>query len=190
MKAKIRGKNYILLGYMIIVVLLSTIVANIYHESQPAGKQIVEGHAVWQKYDLDAATNDAASIVHGRVVEKSETFINEYDEPYRNVTIEVINTLKGTDSSEMFTYVEMGGETDTHIYKTEGFEDVKADEEYILFLNKHGAILSPSTRLPVNNGVVSAENEMLPEGQSRNANATTMDINEYVESIKNQLSTK
>ncbi len=124
-------------------------------------KELSISHAAWIGYTAEDAINKAATIVHGFVVDKSETRVHEgytsdgqlVQEFYREVTIRVVDTIKGEDVGFVI-YLEMGGETDTHIYQVDGYPYVDSSDEVILLLDDIGALLHPNALLKVKDGTV------------------------------------
>lgn len=153
------------------------------------------GYPVWRAYTFETAIEEATTIVYGKVASKSGTLMREvvdssgkvHKEYYREVEIQVIDLLMGEGSPKNITYLEMGGETDTHIYMIEGFSPVNDSEEYVFFLNQYGACLSPSTVMTVTDERITAEGNMLPGGQAKNNNTTTTGVEEYLNKVKNHL---
>lgn len=145
-----------------ILIIIST--AIVYYSaglSKKDNKELSISHAAWIGYTAEDAINKATTIVHGFVMDKSETRVHEgytsdgqlVQEFYREVTIRVVNTIKG-DNDGTVIYLEMGGETDTHIYKVDGYPYVDISDEVILLLDDKGAILHPNALLKVSNGTV------------------------------------
>ena len=124
-------------------------------------KEISTSHVAWIGYTAEDAINKASTIVHGIVMNKSETKVHEgytsdgrlVQEYYREVTIRVVDTIKG-DNDGTVIYLEMGGETDTHIYQVEGYPYVDVLDEVILLLDDKGALLHPNALLTVSSGTV------------------------------------
>ena len=137
-------------------------------------KVVVREGGIWPAYTFSEAIEEAVTIVHGRAVGKSATKAHQitYDdysplfEYYKEVSIEVIDILKGKTDNSLVTYLEFGGETEEVIYVFEDIKPVKINSEYIFFLNKHGAALSPMTLLPVENGTVLGQGKIMPTSET------------------------
>ncbi len=151
----------------------------------------------WAYYSFEQATNTAATILHGKVISKSDTKTYEYIDSigkegiefYKEVTIEVIDALKGNISENTITYIEMSdGETDDYIFTIDGLKDILIDpgSEYIFFLNENGSMISPGCILHVSDGnVIIKYSPMLPKSYTpTDPNSKSIDIETYVNAIK------
>ncbi len=150
-------------------------------------------------YSFEQATNTAATILHGKVISKSDTKTYEYIDSvgkeciefYKEVTIEVIDALKGDISENTITYIEMSdGETDDYIFTIDGLKNilVDIDTEYIFFLNKNGVMISPGCILRVSDGNVIIKGDMLPKSYTpTDPSSKSIDIETYVNAIKDQV---
>lgn len=152
--------------------------------------------ADWPFYTFDSAIEQATTIAYGKVVKKSKTKIYQTTtssgyvdkEYYKQVSIEVIDILKGNTDEKNITYLEFGGETNDAIYIWEGVEPVDIGDEYIFFLNPYGAFLSPLTMLPVENGTVLTKGKVAPEAQENQGEKTSdISVETYLEAIKSKL---
>ena len=183
-----------------ICILLLSLVVGVgvlnFKKNQNKDKEIVTATALWPSFSFESAVDQASTIVYGKVVEKSDTKTHQttsssgniHTEYYKEVFIEVIDILKGDVNDTAVTYLEMGGETDDVIYVFEGVDPVEINDEYIFFLNKHGAFLSPMTLLPVINGTVLTEGKIAPVYQTgQETRILNISIEAYVEAIKNEL---
>lgn len=194
-----KRKITIILSCILIVSLAVVIGTNITQKTkQPAEKQVVTGYPVWRAYTFETAIEEVATIVYGKVAGKSGTLMREvvdssgkvHKEYYKEVEVQVNDLLKAEGSPKTITYLEMGGETDTHIYKIDGFNPVNDSDEYVFFLNKYDACLSPATVMSVDDGIVTVEKSMLPGGKVKNTTFTTIGVEEYVNKVKKHLESK
>jgi hypothetical protein len=62
-------------------------------------------------------------------------------------------------------------------------EPIELGEEYILFLNKHGAAISPMALLKVNEDVVLTEGKLVPESDVSTF-STEVSVESYLNAIK------
>lgn len=132
--------------------------------------------------------------MYGRAVGKSATKAHQitYDEYsplyeyYKEVSIEVIDVLKGNMDATTVICLEFGGETEEVIYIEKSQEPIELGEEYILFLNKHGATLNPMTLLKVNEDVVLTEGKLIPESDVSTF-STEVSVESYLNAIKSVL---
>ena len=151
---------------------------------------------MWPSHTFESAVDEASTIVYGRVVDKSDTKVHEvanvngqaYYEYYREVSVEVIDILKGNRDDTTITYLEMGGETDEVIYIFDDMEPVEVNGEYVFFLNKYGAFLSPMTLLPVSNGTVLTQGKIVPADEtSQSTRSVNVSVKSYLEAIQSEL---
>lgn len=157
-------------------------------------KKVIKGEAMWPAYSFASAVDEAVTIVHGRVVDKSSTKVHQmanvngqsYNEYYREVSIEVIDILKGKMEDAMVTYLEFGGETEELIYVFDDIEPVEINGEYIFFLNYHGAALSPMTLLPVDNGTVLTQGKIIPTSTTSTL-SSDISVESYLREIESAL---
>ena len=149
----------------------------------------------WVYYTFEEAVVEADTIVYGKVVEKSDTLIHEASTSgestvrnlYKEVTIEVLDVIKGNKRSDTVTYYEWGGETEDFSQVIDNFDPVKVDGEYIFYLHEPGVTIGgPSGILPVTNGVVSIKGKYAPEGADDTASGA-MDIDKYISDVKAML---
>lgn len=159
-------------------------------------KRTVTKTAMWPSFSFESAVNQATTIVYGKVVDKSDTKIHQttsssgniYTECYKEVSIEVIDILKGNMDDNTVTYLEWGGETEDAIYIFSGMTPVEINDEYIFFLNMYGAFLSPMTLLPVENGTVLTKGKIAPDSQTNQETRTSdISVETYLEAIKSGL---
>lgn len=167
-------------------------------KSEPAEKHVVEMSPMWPYVDLDSATNEAEFIVHGKVTDISETKVHElvdslgktHKEYYKDITLEVIEQLKGADIGPTVIYDELGGETEDLIYILAGYEPLKMGEEVILFATEHGTFLSPVTLIRITDGSIRPAPEMLPESMvdmySDDA-SNTLSVSDYLDAVEAKL---
>ena len=97
--------------------------------------------------------------------------------------IEVIDILKGNMDAATVICLEFGGETEEAIYIEKSQEPIELGEEYILFLNKHGAAISPMALLKVNEDVVLTEGKLVPESDVSTF-STEVSVESYLNAIK------
>lgn len=146
----------------------------------------------WVDLSFEDAVNNAATIVHGRVLSKRNTLVHKtaalrLDLPgdySREVTVEVIETIKGEVDSTI-VYLELGRETNISNYVFREIDVVEPDDEYIFFLNEYGT-LSPAELVPVSDGYVLTKGRVAPEA-SGDQQGETMILEEYIDAIKSQL---
>ena len=164
--------------------------------SNTTKKTVVIGYVTWRTYSLEEATETAATIVYGKVVDKSDMLLRKvplsdgtfWDDYYTEVYVEVSEVIKGDVTGSTFTYIEQGGETEDTIYVLDGVDPVVIGEEYVFFVNQHGAMLSPVTVLPVTDGVVSITGGYLvPTNANVDESVNKMDVADYISAIKEQL---
>lgn len=162
-------------------------------------KKVVTVSTSWMGYDFKQAAMQATTIVHGKVLDKSETIVLPvydtvgnfaYNEYYREVTVEVLEAVKGAENVETITYLELGGETEEIVYVFEGIRILNIGEECIFFLNESGAFLNPETVLPISNGFVSPSNALVPENytiQQAYTMSSGIKVDTFMDAIKNEL---
>ena len=110
-------------------------------EMQNVEKPVVTEYACWKAYTFEEAIEASTTIVYGKVKNISGTLLHEvptpdgqvYREYYKNVTVEVLEAIKGVAAEETTTtYLELGVETEDAIYVLEGVDPVAIGEEYNL----------------------------------------------------------
>ena len=162
-----------------------------------ADKTVTTVDALWPAYTFYEAIEEAETIVYGKVVDKGTTQIEEhvigedktFKEYYRDVTIEVIEMLKGDEESATVNYIEMGGETSTQVTQYSGVVPVSAGDRVILFLRENGSYICPDGlftedeegMITVPQNMMPQTNEMALEAENRCA------VAEYCEWIRNTL---
>ena len=156
-------------------------------------KIVITSNNSWPYYTFESAIDTAVTIVHGRAVEKSDTKAHQItfgeqpsSEYYKEVSIDVIDILKGDMDATTVTYLEFGGETEDAIYIYEGKEQLKLGSEYVLFLNQYGAALSPKTLLVVEDNVVLTQGKLVPELDVSTL-STEISVESYLNAIKSVL---
>ena len=174
----------------------------VFDETQNVEKPVVTDYACWQAYTFEEAIEASTTIAYGKVKNISGTLLHEvptpdgqvYREYYKNVTVEVLEAIKGVAAQETTTtYLELGGETEDAIYVLEGVDPVAIGEEYIFFLNKHGAFMSPATLVPVSDGVVQIRGMIHPETSSEQqayaagAQSEEYNLEQYITAIREEL---
>ncbi len=165
-------------------------------ELQQELQTVVMGSATWRTYSLEEATETAATIVYGKVADKSDMLLHKvplsngkiWDDYYTEVYVEVSEVIKGDVTGSTFTYIEQGGETEDTIYVVDGVDPVVIGEEYVFFVNQAGAMLSPVTVLPVTDGVVSITGGYLvPTNANAREAAGEIGVADFISAIKEQL---
>ena len=145
----------------------------------------------WVYYTFEEAVAEADTIVYGKVIEKSDTLIHETGASggstvknlYKEVTIEVLDVIKGDERKDTVTYYEWGGETEDFSQVIDNFDPVNVDEEYIFYLHEPGVTIGgPAGILPVTNGAVSVKGKYAPEGADDTASGA-MDIDKYISDV-------
>lgn len=164
-----------------------------------SNKTLHRRQACWIGYSFEKTIEKSSFIVRGTVTEKSETKI--YDNcdskgevvgqtAYREVTIEVLESLKGAENKETITYLELGGETDDAIYVYEGITPLNIGDEYLFFLNEYGAFWSPETVMPISEEYISPVSRLIPENFSNTntyGTTTRISVDSYINAIKEEL---
>ncbi|MBR2036804.1 MAG: hypothetical protein IKA09_03660 [Lachnospiraceae bacterium] len=152
--------------------------------------------ADWPFYTFNSAIEQATTIAYGKVVKKSKTKShqtttssgNVHTEYYKEVSIKVIDVLKGDVNDKTITYLEFGGETKDAIYIWKGVVPVDIGDEYIFFLNPYGAFLSPMTLLAVDDGTVLTKGKIAPDAQeNQGEKISDISVETYLEAIKSKL---
>ena len=125
-------------------------------------------------------------ITKGLPIYKSDGSISDYDY-YHEVTVEVLENIKGCENQNTIIYKEPGGETEDFIYIMNGVEPLDVDGEYIFFLYDNNTFLNPSTVIAVSDGMVKPSSELVPEvfGNTRSYNGISVDA--YIEVIRSEL---
>lgn len=101
-------------------------------ETEEKDKEIIQVSALWPYYSFESAVEEADTIVYGRVISKSDTRVFEakyHTEYYREVTVEILEKMKGAINEETVTFMEAGGENEDVIYLTSGVSPVEIGEE-------------------------------------------------------------
>ena len=157
-------------------------------------KKVITGEGMWPAYTFSSAVDEAVTIVYGKVLGKSDTKVHQvayvngqsHNEYYKEVSIEVIDILKGNMDETTVTYLEFGGETEDVIYIFDDIESVELDGEYIFFLNEYGAALSPMTLLPVDDNTVLTQGKIMPESEVSTL-STDVSVESYLSAIASAL---
>ena len=124
-------------------------------------KKHVEATAEWAYLTFEETVEKADIIIYGTAGERSETKTRSGgsgDNPldyYREIPIQVKNVVKGQGIGDTAIYREYGGETKDAVYSFRDFPLLESGKEYVLFLNKQGYSLFPSTIIPVEDGQIS-----------------------------------
>ena len=157
-------------------------------------KKVIKGEGMWPAYTFSSAVDEAVTIVYGKVLGKSDTKVHQvayvngqsHNEYYKEVSIEVIDILKGNMDETTVTYLEFGEETEDVIYIFDDIESVELDGEYIFFLNEYGAALSPMTLLPVDDNTVLTQGKIMPESEVSTL-STDVSVESYLSAIASAL---
>lgn len=145
-------------------------------------KVILQGCIDWMYISYEAVMENAAIVVHGKVIEEGEMYKDESTGNYcRKDIIEIIEAFRGADSQDTVIFKELGGETEDAIYKWDTVELVDLGKEYIFFLNEDGSYINPSTVVPVNGDTVTT---FLYSGNEGHA-AREIPLEEYLETARN-----
>ena len=149
----------------------------------------------WAGITFEEAVERAKTILHGRViskrcdtqVHKTAAFRNDVLIDYYNeVTIEVIEVIKG-ECDPTVSYLELGGrETNVAKYSFIGADVVTPNNEYLFFLNEYGMRLNPATLIPVCDGYVLTKGNVTPE-YSDKEQGEKMILDEYLDEIRRYL---
>ena len=180
----------VIVGLLVLVGIISI------KNNKNVDKEIVTSSALWPSYTFDSAIEQATTIAYGKVVKKNKTKShqtttssgNVHTEYYKEVSIKVIDVLKGDVKDKTVTYLEFGGETKDAVYIWEGVEPVDIGDEYIFFLNPYGAFLSPMTLLAVDDGTVLTKGKIAPDAQeNQGEKISDISVETYLEAIKSKL---
>ncbi|MBR3762836.1 MAG: hypothetical protein IKK59_08890 [Lachnospiraceae bacterium] len=191
----------------VIALLLSyTIPAKFNNDSKFAEKEIRTVQACWPAYTFNTAIEEASTIIHGKVVDVSDTLVNVIGtagngsvlrECYKEITVEVIEGIKGVDEeTASITFIQSGGETEDYIYIVTGIVPVEMGEEYIFFMNEKGSSLSPETLIPIDDGIAQVAGKIAPTMNTSQQTLTTnsgqgglkeYDLNQYITAIRGVL---
>ena len=177
----------------VVVVMIPVIVISNRGGGESVDKETVIVDALRPALSFEGVCRDATTIVYGKVVGVGETKVHEstgsagsiLKEYYKEITIEVIDLIKGAAKDNKVTYLQMGGETDTHIYIYEEYPPVSISDEVILFLSDRGVCLGPQACIYVKDGMVSLDHKVIPETYDAVKKATTAE--ELVEEISVQV---
>lgn len=163
-------------------------------------KQIKESLCTWPYYEISDAAKTADTIIRGKVLSRStitkglpiynqDGTIYDYDY-YREVTVEVVENIKGSEAKETIIYKEPGGETEDYIYRMHDVEPLIIGEEYIFFLYDNNTFLNPSTVIAISDEIVSPSSELLPQtsnGTQTYSTSNGISVDDYIEAIKAEL---
>ena len=118
-------------------------------------------------------------------------------ELYKEITVEVIEGIKGGDEeTDSITFIQSGGEVEDYIYVVSGIVPVEMGEEYIFFINEKGSSLSPSTLIPVEDGIARTAGKIAPMVNTTQQILTTnsgqgaleeYDLKQYITAIREEL---
>ena len=148
----------------------------------------------WMWITFEKAVERAKTILHGRViskrcdtqVDKTAAYRDGLSDYYNEVTIEVIEVIKG-ECDPTVSYLELGGrETNVANYIFLGTDVVTPNNEYIFFLNEYGTCLTPFTLKPVYDGYVSTKGNLNPEYSDKKQDEK-MILDKYIDEIRRQL---
>lgn len=161
------------------------------------GKQVQMIHSSWKAYTLESAIESANTVVYGTVTAKSDTKTHEVAalpdekvlyEYYQSVDIEVIDSIKGDPTLDVIEYKEMGGEGEDEIQVFVEEPELTIGDTVLVFLNEHGAILSPITVMWVDeNGIIDVYEEMIPKsfgGTLSDGGQAEIPVEEYCDELR------
>ncbi len=207
-KINAKFKVAAIIAFVGVIALLSsyTIPAIFNNDSNFAEKEIRTVQACWPAYTFNTAVEEASTIIHGKVVDVSDTLVNVIGtagngsvlrECYKEITVEVIEGIKGVDEeTASITFIQSGGETEDYIYVVTGIVPVEMGEEYIFFMNKKGSSLSPSTLIPIEDGIVQIAGRIAPtmntpqQTLTKNSEQSSLeeyDLKQYITAIRGVL---
>jgi len=164
-------------------------------------KPVIASYPCWTEYHIDNAAEDAVTIVYGTLGPKGETKAHEVVLPdgrvkvieyYREAEIQVIQMIKGDPNAKTAHYLEIGGETEDAVYLVAGAAPLVEGQDYLLFLNKHGAYLSPATAIKVDEkGIITTSRDMRIqveyEEQFRSNEPLPVSIDDYITEVEQYL---
>jgi hypothetical protein len=163
-------------------------------------KQIRASIAAWRYIDVKRASNMATTIFRGKVVERSTQsrgmYASEkygefiYGDVYRELTVEVVDMIKGDKSKEIVLYKEPGGESEDFIYVYDEIDPLTIGKEYIFFLRENNTFISPWTVLGISDGKVMVSTEMVPEsllGENGKRPEQGITVEAYTKALKQRV---
>lgn len=172
----------------LVVVLVGIFVVFVYILEKNSIKKetVVIGSTSWLSYTFETAAEQATTIVYGEVAEKGEMQGSRPSEYQTEVTVDVIEWVKGDTKSDQIVFLEVGGETKTKIYTVEGITPVQIGERYVFFLNQYGAFLNPRTLVPVIDEEISINKSLSPETATFTNDITTdvISVHDYLDAIR------
>lgn len=176
-------------------------------KSNLSEKEMRTVQACWPAYTFETAVEEASTIIHGKVVDISDTLVHVIGtagngsvlrECYKEITVEVIEGIKGIDDeTASITFIQSGGETEDYVYVVTGIVPVEMGEEYLFFINEKGSSLSPSTLIPVEDGIAQTTGKIAPTVNTIQQTLTTKsgqgaleeyDLKQYIMAIREELS--
>lgn len=160
-------------------------------------KMLKTAIADWFYINCKQAVNMADTIFRGKVLSRStetrglpiykpDGSLYDYDY-YREVTIEVLDMVKGDKSQKTILYKEPGGETESLIFKFDGIDPLNIGQEYIFFLYENNTFLNPSAVMPITDGQVWVSDQMCPEElqvEGERVFAQKLPVDTYMKAIK------
>lgn len=163
-------------------------------------KPVKESYCVWPYYEFDKAVDKATTIVRGKVMSRStetkglpiynqDGTVYDYDY-YREVTVEIVECLKGGEVEGKLIYKEPGGESENYVHQFHGVDPLELGAEYIFFLVENNTFLNPSTVIPILDEKVTPSSELMPENLSSAQTYGVSDgisVSSYIEAIKAEL---
>jgi hypothetical protein len=151
----------------------------------------------WIYMDVKSAVINAETIFLGKVSERSTQTRGwggyerdgkiDYSNIYRELTVEVVDVIKGDKSQEIILYKEPGGETEDYIYTYDNIDPLNIGQEYIFFLDKYNRYLRPWTIIPIEDGKVLVSNAMLMENlldESGERPESGITVDAYMKALK------
>lgn len=173
------------------------------HNAPDTEPEVITIHALWPSYSLEQAISRSSTIVYGKVVSKGETLTHESQlsngdiltEYYRNVSIEVIDLIKGENDLDFVEYKEMGGVVGSVTYQYEGLKFAESGEHILLFLNENNVAISASGVMILDSeNKISVAKAMIPNdvspaayGAETNSLRVNVPIEDYCALIKSSL---
>lgn len=155
---------------------------------------------MWVWYDIDSAADEATTIVYGTLGPKGEVKRTESTdgsgkliilEHYREAEIQVIQMIKGNMDAKTVLYWELSSDViEGAHYSYESTKFLEEGKNYLFFLNKNGAYLSPATVMEVDeNGIVIPYWDMRieNEAQALSDESLPVSLDDYIAEIQKYL---
>lgn len=140
---------------------------------------------------LETAAEKASYIVYGTMGEQSHPYHYVYyrqsgsviEEYYWEREITVLRLLKG-DPDVPPIYRERHGETREMDYRVDNADPAETGKTYVIFLSRVGTFITPSTLIPVENGMVSPSRGMLPAHLRDLEECPSLPVEEYLDAVQ------